>query len=511
MKTSFAAERRPNGGLFMFSRSSGILLHLSSLPGPYGIGTMGKYARSYVDFLADSGQKYWQLLPLVPTGEGNSPYMSPSSAAGNPWFIDPDELSAMGLLTPEDLAAACCGNSDRVDYSAISATRAPLLRAAFSRADAALRKKSSDFSRAHADWLPDYALFMACHDHFQCAFPNWPDKALIHRQPEALEHWRDVLSEDIAYHTFLQYLFFLQWSQLKEYANQRGIRIIGDIPFYVSGDSVDVWAHNALFQVDINGNANRMAGVPPDLFSDVGQFWGNPLYQWENHAADDYQWWCNRIRQSMAFYDVIRIDHFRGFDSYWEIPKSAKTAIEGCWRKGPGNDLLDAIHAAVPEVEFIAEDLGDLTESAYRFIQASGLPGLRVLTDAFNDLNGSSSFLPHHCIPDSVIYTGTHDTPTFVGWLFEQASEAQRQYAIQYLRLREDEGFGWGVIAGAWGSVCNLAMAPLQDVLGLGNDARMNLPGTSGDGNWSWRVRAEAFNPSVSQHLYFLTKLYGRL
>lgn len=495
----------------MFSRSSGILLHLSSLPGPYGMGTMGANARAYIDFLAESGQKYWQLLPLVPTGEGNSPYMSPSSAAGNPWFIDPDELAQMGLLTGAELDAARCGGSDRVDYAAIAATRPALLRAAFDRADDALRQKAVEFAKKHADWLPDYALFMACHDHFRCAFTDWPDKALIHREPEALEHWRAELADGVAFHTFLQYIFFRQWTALKQYANERGIRIIGDIPFYVSGDSVDVWAQKELFQVDADGGANLMAGVPPDLFSDVGQFWGNPLYNWDAHAADGYAWWCGRIRQSMVFYDVIRIDHFRGFDSYWEIPKGAKTAMEGCWREGPGMKLLDAIRAAVPEAEFIAEDLGDLTASAYRFIQTSGLPGMRVLTDAFHDLSGSSSFLPHHCVPGAVIYTGTHDTPTFVGWLFEQASEEQRRYAIDYLRLREDEGFGWGVIAGAWGSVCDLAMAPFQDVLGLGNDARMNLPGTAGDGNWSWRVRRDAFNHDVAQRLRHLTWLYGRL
>ena len=495
----------------MFSRSSGILLHLSSLPGPYGMGTMGASAHTYIDFLAESGQHYWQLLPLVPTGEGNSPYMSPSSAAGNPWFIDPDELAQMGLLTKAELDAARCGGPDRVDYAAIAATRPALLRTAFDRADSALREKAADFAAAHADWLPDYALFMACHDHFQCAFTDWPDKALIHREPEALEHWRYELADGVAYHTFLQYLFFHQWTALKQYANERGVRIIGDIPFYVSGDSVDVWAQKELFQVDADGGANLMAGVPPDLFSDVGQFWGNPLYNWDAHAADGYAWWCGRIRQSMAFYDVIRIDHFRGFDSYWEIPKGAKTAMEGRWREGPGMKLLNAIRAAVPEAEFIAEDLGDLTESAYRFIQDSGLPGMRVLTDAFYDLSGSSSFLPHHCIPDAVIYTGTHDTPTFVGWLFEQATEEQRRFAIDYLCLRDEEGYGWGIIAGAWGSVCNLAMAPFQDVLGLGNDARMNLPGTAGDGNWSWRVRQEAFNHDVAQRLRHLTRLYGRL
>lgn len=495
----------------MFPRSSGILLHVTSLPSPYGIGSMGAPARSFVDFLQQAGQSYWQILPLVPTGKGNSPYMSPSSAAGNPWLIDLEQLAEQGLLTREELESAACPNPDRVDFDALAKTRLPLLKKAFGRRTAAQAAAAEDFAAAHADWLPDYALFMACHEHFDRPLCDWPDKALVRRKKSALDKYRKLLEKEAAFHIFLQYLFFTQWQALKRYANERGIQIIGDIPFYVSGDSVDVWVRPELFQVDPDCRAKLVAGVPPDLFTDEGQFWGNPLYNWRAHAAEGYRWWCGRVRQSMAFYDVIRIDHFRGFDSYWEIPSSAKSAKEGRWRPGPGQALLDAVRAQVPEAEFIAEDLGDLTPSALAFIQNSGLPGMRVLVDAFNDLGGGSSFLPYRCVPEAVIYTGTHDTPTFVEWLFALASEEQRQFAIDYLRLREEEGFGWGAVAGAWGSVCNLAMAPLQDVLGLGGDGRMNLPGSVGEHNWSWRVRQEALNGGVAQKLRHLTWLYGRL
>ena len=495
----------------MFQRSSGILLHLTCLPGPYGIGTMGRHAMEFVDFLHAAGQSYWQILPLVPTGDGNSPYMSPSSAAGNPWLIDPEWLAGMGLLTPSELKSAECANPDRADFAFLAQTRLPLLKKAFARLTPELKRAVEDFSADHADWLPDYALFMACHDKFARAFYDWPDRALVRREPAALAKYREELRDAVAFHTFLQYLFFTQWQSLKAYANEKGVRIIGDIPFYVSGDSVDVWVHPELFQVDQDCRAKLLAGVPPDLFTDEGQFWGNPLYHWAAHEATGYRWWCGRIRQSMAFYDVIRIDHFRGFDSYWEIPSTAKSAKEGCWREGPGMKLLNAFRVQVPEAEFIAEDLGDLTPSAIQFIQHSGLPGMRVLTDAFNDVGGGSSFLPHRCVRDAVIYTGTHDTPTFVEWLFAKADEAQRQFAVDYLRLSAEEGYGWGAVAGAWGSVCNLAMAPLQDVLGLGGDARMNTPGSVGEHNWSWRVRREALNPDVSGRLRRLTQIYGRL
>lgn len=494
----------------MFPRSSGILLHLTSLPGPYGIGTMGRYARGFIDFLQQSGQRYWQMLPLVVTGKGNSPYMSTSSAAGNPWLIDLELLFDAGLLTQEELSSARWDDPDRIDFDFLQETRIPLLRKAFSRLKEPQLSQVDAFLEQQKRWLPDYALFMACHTHFDLPFYEWPDPGLVHRSKSALTRYRKKFKQEIRFHAFLQYTFFQQWHTLKAYANQNGIQIIGDIPFYVSPDSVDVWVHPELFQVGQDCRAKLVAGVPPDLFTDEGQFWGNPLYHWPEHEKNGYAWWCNRIQQSMSFYDVIRIDHFRGFDSYWEIPAEAESAKEGRWRAGPGMKLMDAIRTQVPEAVFIAEDLGDLTASAYQFIRDSKLPGMRVLVDAFHDLNGNSSFLPHHCVPNSVMYTGTHDTPTFMEWYATKASWEQRQYAKEYLRLSEDVGYSWGMMAGAWSSVSSLAIAPFQDVLGLGGDARMNTPGTVGPHNWSWRVRKEAFNSEVASRLSRLTWLYGR-
>ncbi len=496
----------------MFPRSSGILLHLASLPGPYGIGSMGKEARLFVDFLQRGGQSYWQLLPLVTPGEGDSPYMSPSSAAGNPLFIDLDALPEMGLLTPEEVyGVRYYGSPDRIDYGFLNSTRYPLLRKAYARADEALLAEVDAFAQNHQDWLEDYALFSAIHAHFGLPLQSWPDKKLIRRDPAAVEKYADLLAEDVGFYKFLQYLFFRQWGELKAYANERGISIIGDIPFYVSPDSADVWVHPELFRVNTGRKAKYVSGVPADLFNDQGQLWGNPLYAWGYHEKTGYAWWCNRIRQSLAFYDVIRIDHFRAFCDYWEIPASSETALVGKWKKGPGMKLLDAIRKNVPQAQFIAEDLGDLSAAAVKFIQQSGLPGMKILVDAFSDVNGGSGFLPHRCTPDSVMYTGTHDTPTFVQWYADIATPEQRSYCTNYLHVHEDEGIGWCAIAGAWISPCSLAMAPLQDVLGLGADARMNYPGTVGSANWSWRVRMDALNGRVADRLHYVTGLYGRL
>jgi 4-alpha-glucanotransferase len=496
---------------FMFPRSSGILMHISSLPGDYGIGSLGQDARHFVDFLHKAGESYWQILPLVPPGEGASPYMSPSSAAGNPLFIDLPTLVEEGLLTWEDLAPYRYYDVDRVDYAWVEEVHGMLLQRAYRNAGPDVLAQVEDFIARDAEELPDFALFCACRSYFGCPLTEWPDQALVRREPEALAHYRDLLSDEIGYHAFCQYEFARQWEALKHYANDRGIKIIGDIPFYVSPDSVDVWCHPEMFRVDQNTRrANFVSGVPADMFSATGQLWGNPLYDWEAHEKDHYRWWCNRIRRSNAFYDVIRIDHFRAFHSYWEVPKGC-TALEGCWRPGPGMKLLKAIEKDVPTAEFIAEDLGDISEEVYLFIQSTGLPGMRILVDAFNDLGGYSSFLPHHCIPDAVMYTGTHDTPTFMQWLRELATHDQRSYAWRYLQLDEQRGVNWGALAGAWGSVCSLAMATMQDVLGLGGDARMNTPGTMGDHNWSWRVRCEALNDGVAGKLRELNWLYGRL
>lgn len=489
-------------------RESGILLPVSSLPGPYGVGTLGKEARKFVDFLAAGGQHYWQILPLVPPGGGDSPYMAASSFAGNPFFLDLDALAKEGLLTAQELEESKYPNPDRVDYAWLHETRPALLRKAWARGKEKYTPLLADFSQEEADWLPDFALFMALRGAFDGAeLKDWPAEVRS-RDPKTLELWREKLAEEIAYHTFLQFLFYRQWALVKAYANERGISIIGDLPFYVSPDSAEVWANPDLFQLDDDYQPTAVAGVPPDAFTDEGQHWGNPLYDWPVHLATKFDWWRRRGEHMAKLYDVVRIDHFRAFHTYWSIPLSAKSAKEGRWEPGPGMDLVHVLEE-VPGLSLIAEDLGDLDEGARNFIANSGLPGMRILVYAFDPV-GESAYLPHNCPPCSVIYTGTHDTPTFVQWLFDEATPGERQYASDYLRLRADEGFGWGAVCGAWSSPSRLAIAPLQDLLGLGADARMNAPGTMGPQNWSWRVREAALNPDVSGRLRKITRTYRR-
>ena len=474
----------------MTGRHSGILLPIFSLPGAYGIGDLGQGARAFVDFLAAGGQHYWQILPLVPPGSGDSPYMSPSAFAGNPLFLDLEALHSEGLITREELdAARYQGSPDRVDYGWLRETRMPLLRMAYGRAG--VIQPSAD-----CPWLAEYASFMALHDRHQTAWQDWPADS----RPDP---------EDVGFHTFLQTVFLRQWTALKKYANDKGVSIMGDLPIYVSADSAEVWSSPALFQVDGEGRPTAGAGVPPDAFSATGQHWGNPLYDWKGHRAQLFDWWARRMEHAALLYDAVRIDHFRGFHTYWSIPGGETTALKGHWEDGPGQDLVDHIQKAVPALQLIAEDLGDLDESARTFIAKSGLPGMKILVYAF-DPDGESSYMPHNCPPDSVVYTGTHDTPTFVQWLFDEADTRQRDFATDYLRLRSDEGFGWGAICGAWAAPSRLAMAPFQDVLGLGKDARVNFPGTCGPENWSWRVRREGFNADVAAKLRKITRTYRR-
>lgn len=490
----------------MKGRSSGILLPVFSLPGDYGIGTLGKSALQFVDFLAGAGQKVWQILPLVPSGSGNSPYMSPSAFAGNPLLLDLEALAALGLLTPEELATARFSNPDRVDYDWLRKNRYPLLKKAWSRdSDTGARDA---FLAQQAAWLSDHALFCALSRHFGCPLDGWPDKAARLREPAALVQYRAQLAEEIDFEVFLQYHFFRQWGELRRYAKARGVAIMGDIPIYVSADSAQVWADPTLFQLDENLTPTRVAGVPPDAFSHQGQHWGNPLYDWDHQSNALFQWWAGRLKNAALLYDMVRIDHFRGFHTYWSIPADAQSAMDGHWEKGPGQPLVDFLLAQVPELALIAEDLGDLDAEAYDFILNSGLPGMRVLVYAFDQTD--NPYLPHNCPVDSVVYTGTHDTPTFVQWLFSEASPEARAYAFDYLRLRLEEGFGWGGVYGAWSAPSRLAIAPLQDVLGLGADARVNFPGTMGAANWSWRVRADALNPEVTQRLRKITQVYRR-
>jgi len=494
-------------------RASGVVLHVSSLPGPYGIGSLGAGARAFADFLKAAGQRYWQILPLTPTGFGDSPYQSCSGRAGNPYFIDLDILVEKNLLERDEADAARTGdNVDYVNYGMLYETRLPILRKAFGRARQKNNlKKTREFEKQNASWLDNYALFMALKGSYDMRpLALWPDADIVAREPSALKRAELELAEEIEFHKFLQYEFFIQFADLKKYVNGLGVKIIGDLPFYVSEDSAEIWTEGELFLLDGPAKPSAVAGVPPDLYSETGQLWGNPLYNWKHHERDCFKWWTERIKHLSQFCDIVRIDHFRAFHTYWEIAADEKTAMAGCWRKGPGMKLVDALREAVPDVDIIAEDLGELDTKAHRFIEKSGLPGMSVLIYAFHP-SGESVYLPHNIKPEKVVYTSTHDSPTFVDWLIREATIDEREFANSYLRLREDEGLSWGVIKSAWGTPAKIAMTTMQDILGLGADSRMNIPSTLGGLNWRWRVRGAALNMEVAERLREVTHVYGRL
>ena len=497
----------------MFQRSSGVVLHISSLPSPYGIGTLGKDAYQFVDFLRDGGQTYWQVLPLGQTGFGDSPYQCFSAAAGNPYFIDLDTLKEMGLLSEQDLRDADVGhNPDRVDYEMLAQTRLPILHRAFVRAQESMIQmgKMDAFRRENKDWVEDYAMFMTLKKHFdQKALWDWDDEAIKHREPEAMRKYAFDLKHEIDFYVFMQYLFFAQWEKLRAYANKQGIQIIGDIPIYVSPDSCDVWAHPEMFQIDGDLKPHGVAGVPPDYYSATGQLWGNPTYNWKVIEDDGFQWWIWRVRRNLALFDVTRIDHFRGFQAYWEIPEGEETAINGKWRKGPGMELFNAIEKALGPVPLIAEDLGVQTDEVKKLLEESGFPGMRVLIFGFTP-DYDNEHLPHNYKPNSIVYTSTHDSQTVCEQIMDICSEPEKQFAYRYLRTSHAEAMGWSAIKCVWASSANIAMTTLQDLLSLGADSRMNTPATIGGKNWRWRVRAEALNPTVSSMLGEITKTYMR-
>lgn len=490
-------------------RMSGIVLPVFSLPGAHGIGTMGAHARKWIDFLADSGQRIWQILPLSPTGFGDSPYQSCSAIAGNPYLIDLDTLVADGLLTREETENCDFGHDiDHVDYSLLYQNRLPLLRKAFERGRGG--EGFAAFVKEQKPWLSDYALFMALKERYGMKpLSRWPDKDIVARDKTALRKANAECAEAVAFHSFIQYLFFGQWGSVKEYAKKRGVKIMGDLPIYVAEDSVEVWTRPELFQLKAPAKPAKVAGVPPDFYSATGQLWGNPLYNWAAHESEDYKWWLSRISHARSFYDIIRIDHFRGFYNYWSVPSGMKTADKGRWVKGPGISFVQRLIRSMPPASLVAEDLGDIGADVWKFFHETGLPGMKVLVYAFNP-EGESDYLPHRVPRNSVSYTSTHDSPTFCDWLTGEASEGERELAVRYLRLREDEGFHWGAVCAVWGSQSRIAMAQFQDVLGLGKDARINTPATVGGGNWRWRVREDALNGGVSKRLLEVTKTYGR-
>ncbi len=490
-------------------RASGVLMHVSSLPSDYGIGTLGSEAYRFVDFLQQAGQTYWQVLPLCPTSYGDSPYQSFSAFAGNPYFIDLDLLKEQGLLHAEEYANLFWGNdSGRVDYAALYQSRFRVLRMAFTRFSREIPQAFYRFCEENAFWLEDYALFMALKGSFGgCAWQMWSEP-LRRRVPAALEQAKQQYAQDILFYKTLQFWFYHQWQELKNYANSRGIRLIGDIPIYVAMDSADLWANPQQFVVDENGQCPEIAGCPPDAFSDDGQVWGNPLYNWENMRADGYKFWCSRLRHSSMVYDITRIDHFRGFDSYFCIPATHTTARGGVWRQGPGIELFHTLRQQLGELHIIAEDLGYLTDSVRNLLRESGFPGMKVLQFAF-DSREESDYLPHNYNRHCVVYTGTHDNDTILGWM-ENAAPADVAFARRYMRLNEQEGANWGMMLCALASVADTAILQMQDLLDLGAEARMNTPSTLGQ-NWMWRMQRGAADAALAKKLYDATALYSRL
>lgn len=490
-------------------RSSGVLMHLSSLPSPYGIGTMGKQAKQFVDFLEKAGQTYWQMLPICPTSYGDSPYQSPSGFAGNPYFIDLDILCTKKLLKKSECRSYQWNEKDdTVDYALLYKNRYDLLRKAKVRFFENVPQEYGQFCEKEADWLDDFALFMALKEaHNGAQWSEW-ERPLKFREAEAIAKARDTYADEIDFWKMLQYLFFEQWCELKTYANERGIRIIGDVPIYVAGDSVDVWTNPSQFYLDENLEPIDVAGCPPDAFSADGQLWGNPLFRWDVMREDGYSWWTMRLRKMSTLYDVIRIDHFRGFDSYYAIPGKDTTARNGVWRNGPGMELFRAVEEKLGKPDIIVEDLGFLTPSVLQLVADSGYPGMKVVQFAF-DSRDDSDYMPHNYDKHCVVYTGTHDNDTILGWM-KQAPKSSVKKAKEYLRMTKEEGYNWGMMCGAWMSSANLAVVTMQDLIGLGSSARMNIPSTLG-GNWTWRALPGQINAPLANKLHHKTELYGRL
>ena len=486
-------------------------MHLSSLSSPFGIGTMGKAAREFVDFLQSSGQSCWQLLPICPTSYGDSPYQSYSTFAGNPYFIDLEELEKMGLLDKSDYETIDWeSEADRVNYGALYEKRYPILRKAAERFLENPPEDFNSFCEENDAWLSDFALFMALKDvHDGAQWSEWKSP-LRNRDALALAVETSEQRDNIFFWKALQYLFFKQWFELKAYANERGISIIGDLPIYVSLDSVDVWAHPELFQLDENKIPKEVAGCPPDGFSADGQLWGNPLFDWDYMETNQFKWWVQRIQYLCSVYDVLRIDYFRGFDSYYAIPYGETTAKNGRWRQGPGMKLFDEVERAIGRQSIIAEDLGYLTDSVRKLLKDSGFPGMKVLEFAFDSRDSSGNeYLLHNFIQNCVAYAGTHDNDTILGW-FEDADPEDTAYCKEYLRIAEDEELHWGMMRALWGSVAELTIVQAQDVLGLGSEARMNEPSTVGD-NWKWRAQKGVFTKELADKIRYQMKLYGRL
>lgn len=490
-------------------RASGVLMHISSLPGDTGIGTLGKEAYDFVDFLENSGQTYWQVLPLCPTSYGDSPYQSFSTFAGNPYFIDFDLLCKEDLLKESDYSKIkWCDNPEKIDYKLLYKNRFKVLRKAFDNFNLN-NDKYIAFCNDNSFWLDDFALYMSLKNSFDGKPWNEWSQDLKTRNDKSVSKVKTELNEEIEFQKFIQYAFFKQWNDLKKYANENGIKIIGDIPIYVAGDSADVWANPKQFLLDEDCNPIEVAGCPPDAFSDDGQLWGNPLYDWDYMKKDGFSWWKNRIEHLCKMCDVIRIDHFRGFESFYCIPADSKTAKIGEWRKGPGIEFFKEIEKTLGKKDIIAEDLGYLTPAVKRMLKQSKYPGMKVLQFAF-DTDEDNDYLLHNFTKNSVAYAGTHDNDTIIGYMTKTAPRKTRKRAKEYLRLTRKEGYNWGFMKAVWSSNSDTAIVTMQDLLGLGNEARMNYPSTVTD-NWQWRAKPDYLTDELTEKLRYYTNLYQRI
>lgn len=494
------------------SRVAGILMPITSLPSPYGIGTIGKEAREFADFLSQAGQSIWQILPAGPTSYGDSPYQSFSTYAGNPYLIDLDTLVEEELISKEQLDAIDWGESpEEVDYEKIYNNRFVVLRKAYETyiEDYEL-DVFEEFKKDNKHWLDDYALYMAVKKFFDMkSWTEWPDEAIKMRKPAAIRKYKRKLSDDIDFWKWIQFKFYEQWYEFREYVNDLGIEILGDMPIYVAMDSADTWANPDVFWLDEENEPVCVAGCPPDYFSETGQLWGNPLYDWDYLKETDYVWWFNRIAAAANLYDITRIDHFRAFNDYYAIPFGSENAINGEWMDGPGMDFFDKMKEAIGDIPIVAEDLGDLSPGVEKLLKDSGYPGMKVLEFAF-DGDEENDFLPEN-FEDSncVVYTGTHDNDTIMGW-YSEADPEEIEQAEEYCKIQDGEEFNWCLIRTAYESIADYAVIQMQDILGLGSEARMNVPSTLG-GNWVWRIDADALTEELAERLYWMSDTYGRL
>ena len=495
-----------------FPRASGLILHPTSLPGGLGIGDLGPEAYKFVDFLHRAGQTLWQVMPLSPTGYGDSPYQSLSSFAGNPLLISPEKMAEEGMLRKEAFLHPPSFPKNRVDYGKVIEYKIPILKDAYhyfmKSGPQEHREGFQRFCEENAEWLDDYALFTVLKEiHRGAPWSDWAPE-LARRDPDAMAAARERLHEEIQKHKFIQFVFFHQWSALRWHAGERGVKIIGDIPIFVAYDSADTWSHPELFHLDEHLRPTVVAGVPPDLYSETGQLWGNPLYRWDVMAQDDYAWWISRLRALLKMVDIVRLDHFRGFEAYWEVPAGMPTAQKGRWVKGPGLDFFEKVRQALGDFPLIVEDLGFVTQEVVELREKIGAPGMKVLQFAF-DGDPSNPYLPHNYDRISVVYTSTHDSDTARGWFQDAISRKTQKRVLDYIGCGDESEIHWEMIRLAWRSVATFAIAQVQDILGLDNEARMNVPGTLG-GNWGWRVLPGALTDDVAERMAHMTNLYGR-